>query len=142
MKTKDVLNIQQVLGAVSKCASVRFAEACDRRCAMCNFANEAKKADNALDDVISILERMKSKKPFSPKITMSRAWGMQWGIAKRVAQEAIEVLGLNDGDRDIVQINIRADFVIGSVIAEITERVGDTVRNYGYMSKNVHWEFK
>lgn len=32
--------------------------------------------------------------------------------------------------------------IVGGVVAEITERVDDTVRNYSYVSKKVGWNFK
>lgn len=87
------------------------------------------------------LAKEEPKKPVNePKVTMCRAWGMQMEIAKEVAREAIEALGLED--RDLVQINVRADMIVGGVVAEITERVDDTVRNYSYVSKKVGWNFK
>lgn len=141
MKADVVLNIHQVLGSVGKCVAMQFAEACEGDCIRCNYANDAREAGTAIDDVISILKGMKSKPVKSkPKVTLCRAWGMNMNIAKLVAHEAIKALGLED--RDLVQINVRASMVAGGVVAEITERVDDTVRNYSYVSKKVNWNFK
>lgn len=141
MKANVVLNIHQVLGSVGKCVAMQFAEACDGDCVKCKYADDAREAGTAIDDVISILKGMKSKPVKSiPKVTLCRAWGLNMNIAKLVAHEAIKALGI--GDRDLVQINVRADIVVGGVVAEITERVGDTVRNYSYVSKKVGWNFR
>lgn len=144
MKAENLLNIHQVLNDIGKCVALQFAEACDRDCVRCTIAKEAREAGTAIDEVIDILKAMKNGMPKKkPNLSVNKAWGLTSDVAKEVAMEALKALGLED--RNIVNIDVRADYVVCGVVATLTEvvDVGDETQvfNYSYVSKQVKWRF-
>lgn len=127
-----------------ECVRRQFDGVCNnqRDCVNCDLALKSGEILKAYDTVIEILTAMKPKvkKKRETKITVSRTWGMNMNVARQVAYEALREMGLED--HDIIHIHIRADMAVGGVVAEITERVGDTVRSYTYVSKRFGWNFR
>lgn len=139
----EINNTLKVIVNERECVRRQFDGICNnqRDCANCDLALKSGEILKAYDTVIEILTAMKPKIKVKreTKITVSRNWGMTMNVARQVAFEALREMGLED--HDIVHIHIRADIVVGGIVAEITERVEDTVRSYTYVSKRFGWRF-